>query len=90
MFLTMLLTCGLTARPTFHESSVSPAVVVEVSAMDVSQAVVSQLGGVTQTLQDGVHETLEITKRENHKKLSKRRHRLSWWSKVQCVVHKVK
>lgn len=38
--------------PTFHEQRVSPAVVVEVAAMDVFQAVISQLGGVAQTLQD--------------------------------------
>lgn len=46
--------------PTFHECGVGPAVVVEVRAMDVPQAVLSQLRGVAQTLKDGVHETLEI------------------------------
>lgn len=43
---------------TFHESSVGPAVVVEVRAVDVSQAVISQLGSVAETLQDRVHEAL--------------------------------
>lgn len=50
---------------TFHESGVGPAVVVEVCAVDVHQAVVPQLLSVAQTLQDGVHETLETEKQKN-------------------------
>lgn len=48
----------LESQHTFHESSVGPAVVVEVRAVDVSQAVISQLGRVAETLQDRVHEAL--------------------------------
>lgn len=46
---------------TFHESCAGCAVVVvvEVSAVEVHQAVVSQLLSIAETLQDGVHETLE-------------------------------
>lgn len=50
---------------TFHESGAGPAVVVEVCAVDVHQTVVPQLLSVAQTLQDGVHETLEREKQEN-------------------------
>lgn len=55
-------TSGPEPRPTFHERGVGPAVVVEVRAVDVPQAVIPQLGRVAQTLQDGVHETLETGK----------------------------
>lgn len=54
----------LEARPTFHESCLGLAVVVEVHAVDVPQAVVPQLRSVTQTLQDGVHEALQQHKHE--------------------------
>lgn len=57
---------------TFHQSSIRPAVVVEVYAMDVSQAVVSQLWGVTQTLQDWVHETLENHKQQKSQQCTSR------------------
>lgn len=50
---------------TFHERHVGAAV-VEVWAMDVCQAVISQLGSVAQTLQDWVHETLQIKKKYNY------------------------
>lgn len=56
-------TSGPEPRPTFHERRVGPAVVVEVRAVDVPQAVIPQLGRVAQTLQDGVHETLETGKK---------------------------
>ena len=43
---------------TFHEGGVGAAVVVKVSAVRVVQAVVSEAVGVTETLQDTVHEAL--------------------------------
>lgn len=62
---------------TFHEGCISPAVVVQVRAMDICQAVIPQLRSVAQTLQDGVHEALEIINRD-----IKWRTRQSWWQ--QC------
>lgn len=41
---------GSESRPTFHESGVGPTVVVEICAVDVPQAVISQLWSVAQTL----------------------------------------
>lgn len=58
--------------PTFHESGVRVAVVVEVGAMDVRQAVISQLGSVAETLQDGIHETLENINREMNRRTRRR------------------
>lgn len=49
---------------TFHEGCISPAVVVQVCAMDICQAVISQLRSIAQTLQDGVHEALEFMNRD--------------------------
>lgn len=48
-------------RPTFHQGRVFPAGGPLVHVMDVPQTVVSQLRRVAQTLEDGVHEALEVT-----------------------------
>lgn len=44
---------------TLHQHSFGPADVVEVSAVRVTQTVVPQVMSVAQTLQNGVHETLQ-------------------------------
>lgn len=44
---------------TLHQRSFGPAVVVEVGAVRVTQTVVPQVMSVAQTLQNGVHETLQ-------------------------------
>lgn len=46
---------------TFHEGCVGLAAVAEIPCVEPLQAVISQLPGVTQTLQNGVHEALQET-----------------------------
>lgn len=47
---------------TVHESGLGPAAFVQVCEVAVSEAVVSQVVGVAQTLQDGIHEALKKEK----------------------------